>query len=134
MWDEELNDKEMSVRMHDEGFYDFLRESLRELNINVLTIGKEQWANSFHGYCQIINNTGQRIRWSDYTVTVSSTGTEWVDSVGGYRPVVYERTVHGIDIPPHGRHNVEIHGNTGRRNAPEKVTAINLSISADEHG
>lgn len=132
MWDPDLTDREMADRINDSGFYEYLKETQSERSINILTIGVAQWPNNLYGVCPIINNTDQSLEWSDYTVTVTYNSTAWNDSLELHTPALHERTVRGIDLAPHGVHNVEIRNGRETDWNPERVVAINLNIPEEK--
>lgn len=99
LWNENLNDILLTERMHDTGFFDYLRSKLIVNPANILTLGKE-----IDSEIEIYNNTNQQIKGSDYEVEYESY-SRFLGPNGDY-DWQYETTTYtapGKDIAPHGK-------------------------------
>lgn len=126
MWDSEISDTDLSRRMNDNEFFEYLNNNAKEKTKNILKIGAKHYppASPFYESQNIINNTDQPIKGSDYTVTIKN----HIYCPDGSEEDYYS-TKRGKDIKPNGSIWYEvIEGQHGY----EEISKINLTLSEEE--
>ncbi len=105
LYKDSLNDIEITTRMKDKEFFDYIEKKNKKLTASILKKGKPGHFDGRYIYNYVTNLTDQPIKGSDYSVTFKDSwwsfalAVEYGDDNGGITKYAVRQ---GKDIPPHG--------------------------------
>lgn len=138
LWDDSLSDVELSQRMNDEEFFDYINKKFDFNPAKILTVNTKfkitstdnlGTASAYYGYCTITNNTDKTIYPSDYKINLKDyEGSAW----DGDNEKRYSEE--GIEINPNS--TIKIEGSTlqapMRNEESHILTGVTILLTPEE--